>query len=155
MVGYAAALARDGVEAIALGAPTGPFGHIHRRADFAQTYFDQLDGPAVYPGFHVFAGLSELSGAPLLDVQPSDKRKLAAIAARDGEHIVLWIANLTADEIAVEIPGADGSARITLMNADAFERLTTAPDFLQSAAAGMPGGRLVLDAYAVARIEID
>jgi hypothetical protein len=154
MIAYTAALARGGIEAIALGAPTGPFGHIHRRADFAQPYFDALEGPAVYPGFHVFAGLSRLSGAPLLDVQPSDKRKLAAIAARDGEHTVLWLANLAADEIAVEIPGAAGSARITSMEADAFERLTTGPDFLQSAAAGMSGSKLTLDAYVVARIEI-
>jgi hypothetical protein len=155
MIAYTAALARGGIEAIALGAPTGPFGHIHRRADFAQPYFDALEGPAVYPGFHVFAGLSRLSGAPLLDVQPSDKRKLAAIAARDGEHTVLWLANLAADEIVAEIPGVGGgNARITLMNADAFERLTTGPDFLQSAAAGMSGSKLTLDAYVVARIEI-
>jgi hypothetical protein len=156
MVAYAAALARSGVEAVALGAPTGPFGHIYRRTDFAQPYFDQLDGPTVYPGYHVFAGLSGLSGAPLLDVQPSDKRKLAAFAARDGGHIVLWIANLTAEEIVAEIPRVVGrNARIALMNADAFEHLTTASDFLGSAAAGMSGSELILDAYAIARIQIN
>ena len=156
MVAYGAALAQGGIEAIALGAPTGPFGHIYRPADFGQPYFDTLDRPAVYPGFHVFAGLSGLSGAPLLDVRLSDKRRLAAIAARDAGNTVLWVANLTADEIVAEIPAmADRSIKIVLMNAHAFERLTTTPDFLESAAAEISGVKLTLDAYAVARIEIN
>ena len=33
---YAAACARGGIEALAFGAPTGPFGHIYRRTGYAQ-----------------------------------------------------------------------------------------------------------------------
>ncbi|MGN6470157.1 MAG: hypothetical protein ACTHLC_11290 [Rhizobiaceae bacterium] len=155
MVGYAAALAKGGIEAIALGAPTGPFGHIYRRTDFAQPYFDALDGSAVYPGFHVFAGLSRLSGKPLLDVRLSDKGKIAALAVEDRGKTVLWLANLTADRAIADIPALAGrNARIVVLNADAFEPMTTTPDFLDSAAESMPGSELALDAYAVARIEI-
>ena len=156
MVAYAAAMARGGIEAIALGAPTGPFGHIYRRADFDQPYFDTLDRPAVYPGFHVFAGLSRCSGAPLLDVRLSVKGRIAAFAVRNAGGMVLWVANLTAQEVVAEIPVMDEpTARIVEMNADAFECLATTPDFLNSTATVISGAKLVLDAYAVARIEID
>ncbi|HVX34604.1 MAG TPA: hypothetical protein VHC71_00105, partial [Hyphomicrobium sp.] len=102
------------------------------------------------------AGLSGLSGAPLLDARPSNKEKLAVIAAKDAGNTVLWIANLTADEIVAEIPVmANRSARIALMDADAFERLTTTPDFLEFAGIEMPGANLILDAYAVAWIKIN
>jgi hypothetical protein len=156
MVAYAATLAHGGVEAVALGAPTGPFGHIYRLADFAQPYFDTLDRSAVYPGFHVFAGLSRCSGAPLLEVRLSEKGRIAALATGEAGKTVLWVANLTADEIVAEIPAvSDSSTRIVLMNADAFERLTATPDFLELTGAEMSGAKLMLDAYAVARITIN
>jgi hypothetical protein len=156
MVAYAATLAHGGVEAVALGAPTGPFGHIYRPADFAQPYFDTLDRSAVYPGFHVFAGLSRCSGAPLLEVRLSEKGRIAALATGEAGKTVLWVANLTADEIVAEIPAVSASStRIVLMNADAFERLTATSDFLEFTGAEMSGAKLMLDAYAVARITIN
>ena len=72
---YVAACARGGIEAVALGAPTGPFGHIYRRTDFAQPYFDGLDGPAVYPAFHVVAGLAALDGAAVLATECHPRRR--------------------------------------------------------------------------------
>jgi hypothetical protein len=155
MVAYAAAMARGDIEAIALGAPTGPFGHIYRPADFIQPYFDGLDRPAIYPGFHVISGLARLSGAPLLDTRISDGGAIAALAADDAGTVVLWLANLTPRETAVEIPAtAEGNSRAVLLDADTFEQLTSDPDFLEAAERPMSGSALTLDAYAVARIRI-
>jgi hypothetical protein len=149
---YIATFARGGVEAIAMGAPTGPFGHIYRRTDFAQPYYDGLAGTAVYPAFHVLAGLAGLSGKPLVGVEISDKRAIDAVAVRDGATTVLWIANKTAERQDVALP-AKGDGRITVIDADGFEQLTTTPDFLEKAQRHLAPGPLVLDAYAVARIE--
>jgi hypothetical protein len=155
MLAYAAAQAKGGINAIALGAPTGPFGHIYRPTDFAQPYFDGLGKPAVYPGFHVVAGLSRHSGSSLLDTTLSEKGRVAALAVKEGGRTVLWLANLTDKDVAVDIPAVQGgNADLVVISLDSFERLTTTPDFLDSAAGGMPGRELVLDAYAVARITI-
>lgn len=149
---YIATFARGGIEAIALGAPTGPFGHIYRRTDFMQPHFDGLTGTGVYPAFHVLAGLAPLSGRPLVGVEVSDKRAVDALAIRDGAAMVLWIANKTAAQCEVTLP-AMGGGRIAIIDADGFERLTTTPNFLEPAQRDLAPGPLSLDAYAVARIE--
>jgi hypothetical protein len=151
-LGYVATFARGGIEAIALGAPTGPFGHIYRETDFAQPYFDATGGTLVYPAFHVLAGLTPLSGKPLVDAEVSDKRTIDALAVRDGSATVLWIANKTPERHDVT-PPAKAGGRITMIDAGNFERLTTTPDFLETAKRDLAPGALSLDAYAVARIE--
>ncbi len=105
MLAYVAACARSGVEAVALGAPTGQFGHIYRRTDFGQPWYDGLDAPAVYPGFHVFADLARLGGesTPGVDVKGAG---VAALAVKHAGRHTLWLANLTADPVAAEIAGS-------------------------------------------------
>lgn len=149
---YVAACARGGIEAVALGAPTGPFGHIYRRTDFPQPYFDDLEGPGLYPAFHVLAGLAAQAGASLLATKVSAVGEIEALALRDGTKTVLWLANLTDEAVIAEIPSdlADG-ARIAKLDAESFERLTTMPDYLDTAQ--LADGPVRLDAYAVARIE--
>ena len=149
---YVASFARGGVEAIALGAPTGPFGHIRRRTDYAQPGFDERAGTAVYPAFHVFAGLARLSGKPLVATEVSEPGAVDALAVHDGAATELWVANKTAVRQDVVLP-AKGGGRVTTIDADAFERLTKAPDFLETARRDLVPGPLALDAYAVARIE--
>ena len=46
---YVAACARGGIEAVALGAPTGPFGHIYRRTDFRSRTSTRSTGRASIP----------------------------------------------------------------------------------------------------------
>src|SRR5215813_6605214 len=82
-LGYVAAFARGGVEAVSLGAPTGPAGMIYRRTDYPQPYFDDLKGPAVYPLYHVIAGLGRDLGHKLMAVKAGDPSKVAALAYRD------------------------------------------------------------------------
>ena len=150
---YAAACARGEIEALAFGAPTGPFGHIYRRAGFAQPYFDALDGPSVYPAFHVVAGLAALDGATVLSTEVTPGGAAAALAVRDGARTVLWLANLTADALDVELPTDLAGARIVSLDADAFEELTRAADYLDTGAHALPAGPVRLDAFSVARLE--
>ena len=65
-LGYVSSLADTGVETVCLGAPTGPLGIIHRPGDAKQPYFDALGRSAVYPAYHVVAGLTRAAGATLV-----------------------------------------------------------------------------------------
>ena len=110
-LGYVAACAYGGVEAVAIGAVSGPLGFIHRRADYAQPYFDWIDGPSVYPAFHVMAGLGRGCGRTLVKTQASPPGRVAALAWREGERVILWLANLTARPQTLRIAGPGGSGR--------------------------------------------
>lgn len=150
-LGYIAAFARHGVEAIAIGAPTGPFGAIYRRTDYAQAYYDTLDRPAVYPVFHVLSGLAQASGHPLIQAASSQPGKVDAIAYRPDRGLVVWLCNLTAEPVVARIAGLSaGSASI--IDADSFVRVTTDPDCLDVLRRPVKGGEIALDAYAVARV---
>lgn len=152
-IGYVAACARSGVEAVALGAPTGPFGFIFRKAEFTQPWYDGREGAAVYPAFHIMAGLSRLGGASLLSVESSGVGRIEAIAAEQDGRTTLWVANLTAEPQSLQLPDLGRGARIALLSADEFERAAKEPDFMAQAARDTSDGVISLDAYAVARVE--
>lgn len=149
---YVAAFARGGIEAIALGAPAGPFGYIYRRTDFTQPHFDEHEEAEIYPAFHVMAGLAPLSGGTLLSTEISDTKVLDALAVRGSGGTDLWLANLTAEEITVELAHARPGGKIVSLDADAFERMATSVDFLAAGGHDLDGNSVTLDAYAVARI---
>jgi D-apionolactonase len=151
MLAYVAACARSGVEAVALGAPTGQFGHIYRRTDFGQPWYDGLDAPAVYPGFHVFADLARLGGesTPGVDVKGAG---VAALAVKHAGRHTLWVANLTADPVAAEIAAPAGRARIALLDAGGFEQMACDANYLDAVQREVAGSELTLDAYGLARI---
>lgn len=153
-LGYVAALTRGGVEAIAMGAPTGPFGFIHRESDFAQPYFDDLDAPAIYPAFHVMAGLARASHRPTVATSLSKRGLVEAIAFRDDHGTTLWVANLTSAPRTCRISGLPQSkVRAAILDADSFELATTDPAMLDAAGEIDLAQALTLDAYAVARLE--
>jgi len=153
-LGYVAVSAYGGLQAVAMGAATGPFGFIHRRGEQPQPYFDGLDGPAVYPAFHVMAGLVRGSGRPLVAVNVSRPDAVAALAWREGDRRVLWLANLTANPVDLAIAGLPkNGARLSVIDAAAFERATREPGALDNLARPLPGNGFTLDAYGVARID--
>ena len=154
-VGYFAACAHQGIEAVALGELTGPFGHVYRKADFVQPWYDQQDGRMVYPAFHVMAGLSRLNGATLLSVETSGTDNIAAIAAEKEGRTTLWLANLTAKAQSVQLLDSTTSACIALLAAEQFERAATDPDFMESSVGRLNDRLILLDAYAVARVDFD
>ena len=78
-LGYVAACAYGGPASVAMGTVTGPLGFIHRRADQGAPYFDLIDGPALYPAFHVLAGLARGRGRRLIETRA---RRRACLARR-------------------------------------------------------------------------
>ncbi|HLN08827.1 MAG TPA: hypothetical protein VK281_07705 [Xanthobacteraceae bacterium] len=152
LLGYAAACARGGVEAVTLGAPTGPFGFIHRRSDKPVPWFDDTEGAAVYPAFHVVAGLAHGSGSPLLATAVSRPGVVDALAWHEDGRSFLWVANLTAAPVEIAVRGVPPAARLSLLDAEQFGRATRDPDALNAAAASVPAGPIRLDAYALARV---
>jgi hypothetical protein len=151
MLAYVAACAGSGVEAVALGAPTGQFGHIYRRTDFREPWFDGLAGPAVYPGFHLLADLARLGGEVLTGVDVKGTG-IAALAVKHAGGQTLWLANLTADPREADVAAHSGKARIAIMDADGFEPMTTDPGHLEKVQRDFRGGSVQLGAYALARI---
>ena len=137
-----------------MGAPTGPLGFIYRRADYAQPYFDSLDGPAVYPAYHVMAGLGRGYGRRLVKTEVSPRGRVAALAWREGERTILWLANLSAEPRTLSVAGLERSGRrIGVIDAASFEQAARAPDALDALARPFEGAELTLDAYAAARID--
>ncbi|WP_051333993.1 hypothetical protein [Mesorhizobium sp. WSM3224] len=154
-VGYFAACGREGVEAVAFGAFTGPFGHVYRKADFVQPWYDQQDRRMMYPAFHLMAGLSQLKGATLLSVETSGAESVATIAAEKDGRATLWLSNLTAKTQSVQLSDTPISARIALLAADQFERAATDLNFMENSVRQLDDQFISLDAYTVARVDLD
>ena len=156
-LGYVAACAYGEVTSVAMGAATGPLGFIHHRAvDHPQPCFDSLDGPAFYPAFHVMAGLARGAGCHLVETQPSEPRKAAGLAWREGTRIVLWLANLTAERLTIRMAGFDDARlQASVLDSSAFEKAVVSLDALEELRRPLEEAELNLDAYAVARVEID
>ena len=153
-LGYIASVAYGGVEAVAMGASTGPFGFIHRRAAHPQPYFGSIEGPSVYPAFHVVAGLRSGCGKQLIDVRISSPGRAAAIAWREGGRVVLWLANLSAEPLPLRVAGLGGvGRRLSVIDAASYEQATSTLDVLEALGRDLPGDVLTLDAYAIARID--
>ncbi len=151
-LGYVATLARAGIEAVTMGSPTGPAGMIYRRADFPQPFFDELSGPAVYPVYHVIAGLAAAAGHKLVASRSGDPAAIASLAWRGPGGTVVWLANLTGEEQTVRPTGlGDGAVNLTLIDEDSFVAAATDPAFLGSGAKKLRrAGTLTLGPYAVA-----
>lgn len=155
MLGYVAACARGGVDALALGAPCGPFGHFHRPGGPAAPYFDETEAATVYPGFHLLAGLGEMDGARLLATTLSSPGKVTALALDSGDRRELWLGNLSKQPIRVDLGGAlVAGSRIATLDADGFGDMTTDPDHLRRVERELAGSSVTLGAYAVARIRL-
>jgi hypothetical protein len=153
-LGYASIFANGGLEALALGSPTGPSGMIYRRTSEAQPYFDSVGGRSVYPAYHVIAGLAHASNRPRLAVECSSPTTVATIAfeVRDGVH--LWLSNLTAHLITVAVSGLVGEGgTIVVLDESVFTDACADPDWIELAATPVERpGSVSLPGYGVARI---
>ena len=139
-----------------MGAASGPLGFIHHRAaDHPQPCFDSLDGHAVYPAFHVMAGLANGGGRHLIETRSSEPRKATGLAWREGARVVLWIANFTAEPQTVRVGGLEGARlQASVVDASAFEQAVASLDALDALRRPLEKAELNLDAYAVARVEV-
>ncbi|MBS7539130.1 hypothetical protein KHC27_09320 [Ancylobacter lacus] len=139
MVGYAIRLAEAGVECFTAGALTGPFGLIvHPTAPTSH-------GFSPFPAAHAARFLADLAGAPARLCRSSAPDRVLALAAATAEgDEVLLLVNLTAGEQVVELPFG---ARAQVLDAGAAAGPAGLPTL------GVGGKNLVLQAFAVARVE--
>lgn len=154
LLGYASIFAHGGLEAMALGSPTGPSGMIYRRTSDAQPYFDEVGAPAVYPVYHVMAALAHASGHERIAIDCSSPSTVAALAFRAAHGMHLWLSNLTAHPTTIAVSGLVGhGGTVALLDETAFADATTDPGWFDKAATPVERpGSLTLPGYAVARI---
>ena len=151
-LGLLAAAAKNGIDGVALGAVTGPQGVIYRKTDYAQPWFDG-GAAAVYPAYHVLAGLAAASGGKRIDTVSSAPALVAALAHRMKSGRVLWLANLTGERQKVKIGGFDGTARLHMLSDGNFEAITRDSRYLGTGGQVLKRvGGIELGSYAVARI---
>ena len=156
-LGYAARVAPLGLEALALGAPSGALGMVYRRTGHPQPWFDDLAGPAVLPLYHVVAALAAAKGAAIRTVTSGDATRVLGLAYESEGGTLLWLANLTPAPQTVTVSGlAGGRATVGRLDSGNFVEAVTDPAGF-AAAAGMPGdaSRIALAPFAVSRIVLD
>ncbi len=152
-LGYVAALAPGGLWAITLGAATGPTGMIYRRTNFSQPYFDDIGAPALYPLYHVVAGLAAAGGGKLVGVKSAAPSKVAALACRGKSGTELWLANLTGETQVAKVAGFNGGGVLRMLDAGSFVAATRNADHLNKDGKALKKiGNIELAPYAVARI---
>ena len=152
-VGLVAAFARGGLDAVALGAVTGPQGAIYRKTDYAQPGFDGTQAE-VYPAYHVIAGLGAASGNKRLDAVSSAASTVAALGYRTEEGREVWLANLSAEPQTVKVTGLSGAAEIHHLSEGRFQKLATQADYLLRAGETVKKlSSVELGPYGVARIK--
>ena len=131
-LGLIAAFAKGGLDAVALGAVTGPQGVIYRKAAYAQPWYDGAKAE-VYPAYHVLAGLGAASGNKRLDAVSSAPSTITALAYQSSEGKELWLANLSPGTQKVKLSGLKGPAELHHLSESTFQKLATTPDYLSRA----------------------
>ena len=130
-LGLVSAFAKGGLDAVSLGAVTGPQGVIYRKADYAQPWFDDDAKAEVYPAYHVLAGLAAASGNKRRDAVSSAPSTIAALAYRAEGGTELWLANLSPEAQTVKISGLKAPAELHHLSEATFKTLATDPDVLR------------------------
>ncbi|MEJ8855539.1 hypothetical protein WKW79_13220 [Variovorax robiniae] len=150
-LGYVASLAATGIETLCFGAPTGPLGIIHRASESKVPCFDSPgQGGAVYPAYHVVAGLTRGAGAALVEAKSSDDARVRCLAYRAEGATLLWLANMTAQVQTVSVAHRGKAPFGIVLDEASFEEAVTRPAAFEADVKPLDTGQLVLGAYAVA-----
>jgi hypothetical protein len=145
-LGYFAAFAEGGAQAIALGGAVGPFGVLSVPTSFPQPWFEGKG--ELYPVWHVVRGLAKLKGCPILSVQPSVDGAVRGIAAHTKRGVELWFCNPSPNALSVRLP--DGFTEAAVLDASCFVAASRQPDLLDRLTS-VETQTLPLGAYAVVR----
>jgi hypothetical protein len=152
-LGYAARMAKAGVEALTLSAPVGAFGVLYARTAFPQPWFDER-GAGVYPVYHVLRGMAAAAGSPKLTTHVSNGSAVQAIAHRRDGGVVLWLANLTREPQRVRVAGLPSAhGRLTRLDLASFATAVAGSHRWAETAEECAADALDRGPYAVARIE--
>ena len=96
-IGYAARVASAGLEVLTLSSFAGPFGVLAGAGE------PSPEGEA-RPIFEAIKGLCELAGLAHVATTTSDETRALALAGRNASGgTILWLANLTADDVTVDV----------------------------------------------------
>lgn len=107
-IGYAARVAPAGLEQLTLSSFTGPFGVLAASGE-------PVAAGSPRPIFTAIKGLCELAGLAHVAARTSDETKVLALAGRSASgKTVVWLANLTADDVPVDI-SAFGRDHLVMM----------------------------------------
>jgi hypothetical protein len=151
-LGLVAAAAKGKLDAVSLGAVTGPQGLIYRKASYTQPGFDGGNA-AVYPVYHILAGLGRASGAKYIETESGVPGKVATLAYETNAGHVLWLANLTGEKQTAKVSGFKGAAQIHVLDDKIFDMLVKRPDYLSKAGTKVKKvSSLELGPYAVIRV---
>lgn len=151
-LGLLAAAARGGLASVALGSVTGPQGAVYRKLSHAQPWYDGANA-AVYPTYHVLAGLGSASGNAMLEALSSAPADVAALAHRSRSGAELWLANLTPGSRKVKITGLAGATDLHRLSEAQFEKLASDHSFLSRPAEKLKKlGSIELGPYEVVRL---
>jgi len=150
--GLIAGAARGGINSVALGACTGPQGMIYGKSTLNQPWYDENDA-AVYPDYHVVAGMSDINKESRLDTTSTMPTAVDTLAYQTGKGPTLWLANLTGLSQRVKITGFSSAARINILDEISFSNAAQSPSFLKTGGSTLEKvSSLDLNPYAVARI---
>jgi hypothetical protein len=106
-IGYAARVAPAGLEMLTLSSFTGPFGLLAGAGE-------PVAEGSPRPIFQAIKGLCELAGLAHVAAKTSDETRVLALAGRSAPgETVLWLANLTADNVPVDV-SALGQGDLTM-----------------------------------------
>ncbi len=141
-VGVLASTEGQGVSALALASPAGPFGVLASEAKVARPWYDDHVDATLHPIFHV---LRSLSGADKRYAVTGLPRPFAGVAVSMDDEIMVVIANLTDDVESLALP-ADGNA--ALLDASSFPDAVQETGWCQQAMTHMSAGTVKLGAYA-------
>jgi hypothetical protein len=154
-LGSIAEAAQNGIAAISPAALAGELGIVHRRLGYDQPWFDGTGRAAIYPVYHVVAGMAGAAGRPCIAATTSDRTRVSTLAYRDVRGgTTLWVANLCGDKQRVLLPEVEGRRFVSLLDEPAFEAATADPAFLQSHEAAHSSREIEIGAYGIARIRI-
>ncbi|TIP78396.1 MAG: hypothetical protein E5X63_37640, partial [Mesorhizobium sp.] len=100
-IGYAARVAPAGLEMLTLSGFTGSFGVLAASGE-------PVGEGEPRPIFEAVRGLCELAGFRHVAARTSDETRVLTLAARSAAgKTVMWLANLTASEVTVDISGSE------------------------------------------------
>ncbi len=112
MIGYAASTAEAHLDALTVGAVTGPLGLASVSAAGELAY---------HPAFHTAQGLSAIGGRPRYRCRSSRPDTIAAVAGtdRDGNRLA-WLANLTGQNQSVSLVGDKTVSQTLMLDEESF-----------------------------------
>ncbi|MGI9522358.1 MAG: hypothetical protein ACR2PG_11995 [Hyphomicrobiaceae bacterium] len=149
-VGALAATTGGYVDALCLGAPSGPFGIVYEKQDYPQPIFDQNDSAVVYPLYHVFRSAAAMAGKQRLVIEglPAGVHGYGVGRTRTDQ---LMIANVT--PAATELSLGD-EAEWSVLDIASFDMAISHANWLDIASRER-GKRLSLAPYAVAFVKLN